>query len=244
MRYGILIPYLNRLEQLRTTLRTFLHHYGDRHDWRVLLVLDPKEKQSEDVRAMITDIGAEDRCLVVDSPGPASNSTTTIEYNYAASIAETDFLIITNPECAHQTDILSILDGVFAESPDVYIVCACESVGHITMLTNPWRLQFRHVGWYQHSQYHNQMLNFCTAISAVNYDNIGGFDNDYAPGLGYADNAFIDAVIAARIPIVLRDDALTLHQEHLATNPDDRRALVDRNKRLYSQKQTGIGNGT
>jgi hypothetical protein len=115
------------------------------------------------------------------------------------------------------SDILGGLDGIFEASKNVYVACACLSVRHFEVNSlDDFKtgIKYRTIEWYQHSEHTPRKLNFCTAISRENYDRIGGFDENYANGYARADDDFVRLIEEARIPIVQRDDLLTLHIEH------------------------------
>lgn len=205
IKYAILIPYYNRLEQLKNTLISFDHHYSKRNDWIAIVVVGQKESE---IVGKIKEFGFKN-CLTILSP--VLSNTPVVEYNYAAKISEAEYFVLTNPECLHRVDILSICDEIFSKS-DPYIMCACEAIDNMTgKFPN---IEYTHEMWYQHSIHRNRKLNFCSVISSANYNKIGGFNEEYINGIGCADDEFLDNVIENYIPIVVRDDALVLHQKH------------------------------
>lgn len=242
MKYGILMPYLDRLPQLRMTLVSFRSHYAHRDDWRAVIMVDRKETKPQEIASMVTALGMENRCLVFGPIGNGSSNTPCAEYNQAAAISDADYVLPTNPECLHLTDILGELDKLFAVDPNRYVVCACEAVARVSMPHDDMAgLAYKHVDWYQHSKHHNPMLNFCTAISRNNYNRIGGFDPAYSGGLGYADNDFINKIKAAGLPLVVRDDMIALHLEHPVTHGAQRKELVRRNRLIYEGRKAKAG---
>jgi GT2 family glycosyltransferase len=122
---------------------------------------------------------------------------------------------------------------------DTYVVCACENVKidkYYEDVTNMEDFEYKHIMWYQHSELRNRMLHFCTSISREQYDNIGGFDRRYMYGVGVDDVDFLKKVQDSGMPITIRDDLVTLHQDHGKQQdfiPDHNR-LWNINKNLYS----------
>jgi hypothetical protein len=238
MKYGILMPYFNRRAQFRMTLVSFKHHYGHRDDWRVVVVVDRKDKDPDGVASTIKSLGLSDRCLVFQSPSEGESNCPAREYNAAAEIADARFVMPTNPENLHKTDILGEMDKLFAENGDRYVICACQSVVNVSMPGDDFAgLSFNHKEWFQHSLHNNHRLNFCSALSFANYKRIGGFDTDFEAGLGYCDDDFLDRVVDAGIEVMVRDDMLSLHLEHEITNKGDRGRLARMNQLLYARKQ-------
>jgi hypothetical protein len=125
-------------------------------------------------------------------------------YNQGVRESSGQFIILTSPEVYHKSNILLGLDKEFSKNPDQYVVAACESL----------KKSGDHHMWYQHSQHNNRMFHFCTSLSRLKYDEIGGFDENYAKGYCFDDDDFIRKIQQANIFIKIRDDLLTFHQYH------------------------------
>jgi hypothetical protein len=238
VKYGILMPYFNRLEQLRMTLVSFKSHYGSRLDWRAVIIVDRKESEPDRVVDVILKLGLTRRCIVLDSPTVGPSNSPCREYNLAADAADAEFILPTNPECLHLTDILSQLDVNFGRDRNCYVICACDSVTDVHMTGDDLgTLTYRHKEWFQHSIHHDRRLNFCTAMSTENYRKIGGFDVEFEAALGYADDDFLDRITTAGIRVITCDAAMSLHLEHDVTNRGERRSLVADNLLIYERKK-------
>lgn len=254
MKYSILEPYFDRLEQFRATLVSFAHFYGHRDDVEVIVIEDRKNK--DDIAGLIADsraggLGEKVSFAIhhikeVDLvPETGTDFWTACHlYNLAALKARGEYLVITNPECFHNADVLAGLDTEFSNNDDAYVVCSCQAVDALTF-TDPGdfsSVQYEPIKvdtsmWLQHSRFHDRMLNYCTAMSARTYDLMNGFDLRFCAGFAFGDNDFRDRVILRGLEIAYRDDLLTLHQRHRPFKeyvPDqDYRPFHSRNKEIY-----------
>jgi len=265
VKYSILMPYFDRLEQIRCTLTSFEHYYADRDDVEVIIVEDCKN--NDGVASYISDyrnrmaargiafqlhyVKEADIIPVTD----VSFWTACHLYNIAALKARGEYLLITNPEGLHKADILTGLDEEFSKNPNAYVICSCQAVGPVTF-TDPGDFSSLHYEtikvdgsvWLQHSKYHHHMLNYCTVISARNYDKLHGFGMEFCAGYAFGDNDFRDRVIIEGLDIVNRDDLLTLHQCHPRFNSYvseiDYRSLHTRNKEIYMELKAKRGHYT
>lgn len=236
IKYSILMPYYERLSQLEWTLLSFLHHYGNRTDYEVIIIEDAKNVGSlKEIASRFDHLRVAHSCIKdIYNPAPL--------FNLGADIARGDFLVLTSPEVMHWTNVLSIFDEELDKNPNGYVIAACESAtncrGNPDDLSN---FQYDHHMWYQHSEHRNLEYHFCSVIGADQYAIIGGFDERYANGVGYDDDDFIDRVRHADISIVTRDDAWTIHQEHKRTHQLIPRRqymkLLERNRGLFKTRE-------
>lgn len=227
MKYSIILPYFDRIPQLEKTLQSYMDFYGNRDDVEIIIIEDMKQNptQTRDL-FNILDSFLKLKLVYFRSSAEMAHSPATA-FNEGANLASGDYLIITNPECRHELDILSELDKEFDKNPDQYVVCACKAVDKNDKF-------FR---WYQHSEHRNRMYHFCTAIPREHYFKIQGFDERYTIGISYDDNAFIDSIIKSGITIKTRDDLIVTHLWHHKTRPKNFRELLNRNKQIYSQSK-------
>lgn len=219
-RYSLIMPYYNRANQLYNSLSSFCYHYKDRHDYEVVIIEDGKTiKEEARHNELLTVINCFNSTINIvhiqtdyeDCWNPAPLICDGVD----ASSGE--FLVLTNPEVFHKSNILSALDTEFIKENDYYVVCACENVKidrYYEDVINMDDFKYEHLMWYQHSEHRNRLLHFCTAISRDQYDNIGGFDRRYRYGAGVEDVDFVEKVKKWGLPIIVRDDLVTLHQDH------------------------------
>jgi GT2 family glycosyltransferase len=214
------MPYYNRANQLYNSLSSFLYHYKDRDDYEVIIIEDGKT---------VHDVPRHNELLTVINCFNLHINIIRIQTNYkdcwnpaplfcdGVEESSGEFLVITNPEVFHKSNILLGLDGEFMNEKDTYVVCACENVKidkYYEDVTNIEDFEYKHLMWYQHSEHRNRMLHFCSSISREQYDNIGGFDRRYMYGVAVEDVDFLEKIKNWGLPISIRDDLVTLHQDH------------------------------
>lgn len=228
MKYSIVYPYYKRPQVLNQSLTALCTYYANRHDVEVIFVLDLKNTSVErdTFFAQLEPFWDKIKIVVLNNDIFSYNSCRA--YNIAIEKAQGEYIILSNPECIHKTNIIAGMDEEFAKNSDAYIVCACESIsqdGTVEM-------------WYQHSQHNNRLLHFCTAISKKNYLAIGGFSEDYIYGIAFEDDEFRNRVIKARYPIICRDDLLVSHLSH-SRDYNVLPELSEKNRRVYKSNWEG-----
>lgn len=226
MKYSILMPYHDRLAQLRNTLAGFCQRYEGRDDFEVVLVVDNKSiGQMLELLSLAKRQPFPTQVLLLqnwDTLNPAPH------YNFGVEKAIGEYLILTSPEVMHVSDILVGFDEELEIDPDAYVVCACKSIN---------RNGSFHM-WYQQSKYRDVRYHFCSVIHRPIWDLVGGFDEEYAYGVAYDDDDFVNTLMHRAVKIVVRDDLLTVHQWHERPQfrTPDRRRLVMRNRRYFEAK--------
>ena len=230
MKYTIIMPYLRRAVQLHNTLVSYRHYYRKRDDYRVVIGEDGKNVRDEAEHKALKELLVpfrQIRKIHMETNWPECYNPCRI-FNRAARETKSDYIVLTTPEIFHAADILAGFDEVLKDTPDAYIVSACangfktvadyeipkiESVDEFKyspLWYNPWR---------QHSEHNNRMFHWCACISRKQYETLGGFDEKYATVKGWEDYDWILRIKLAGIPIVVRDDLVTVHQWHSTDYP-------------------------
>lgn len=234
------MPYYNRAPQLYNTLLSFRHWHSDRRrDYEVILVEDRKgtDKHFEDLFHMMgkfPDIQIRLAMCAVDSYNPAP------QYNQGADMSQGEYIVLTNPECAHDSDILGGLDMMHTDNS--YIICACKYMKSNLDYPDKYEdVRYERIKgkleWYQHSIHRNKQYHFCTSISKKNYERVGGFDERYIAGMGYDDDDFVRTVRNAGLDMLSVDDMIVVHQYHEWVKPvPEVKRLTDINGKLYNEK--------
>jgi len=231
MKYSVLMPYYMRSKLFLNTVVSLLHHYGGREDFEVIVIEDPKNSD-EEKKAL--------SCLppfikVVSSPFRSLNPAQA--FNMGAGLANGEFLVLTNPECFHQTNILSGLDRHFSIMRRQYVVCACMNIHEYQFgIKNFGELKYTPLDWYQHTKHNNRLLHFCSALPKDLFLEIGGFDEEYKDGVCYEDADFREKLIKSGIPMTPDDDLVTLHLAHSRDYQNEDMSLVHKNEEIYFRK--------
>jgi hypothetical protein len=248
IKYSFLMPYYDREYHLTSTLRSFLIKYSERKDFEIIVVEDYKNILNEDHHKKLLNVINDKNFIplkikhlqnfgkIVFSP--------TILFNQGAKESSGEILVITNPECYHETNILKGFDEEFAINKNIYVICACQSVNmqYNTSVNEDGSTHKEPTGfyhfeqWYQHSVYNNRRLNFCSAITKENYFKIGGFDEKYADGIAFDDDDFRDTILyKSDIKVITRDDLFVSHFNHDVSYQTNT-SLINVNLNYYKKK--------
>lgn len=227
MKYSIILPYYDRIQQLKNTLDSFIKFYNTRDDYEVILVLDQKQTESmnNQLNYLLWDYLGRITIKVIYSSAKISFSPSTA-FNDGVHVSSGVYIILSNPECLHETDILKESDKIFEENKNVYIICGCKSLNQKGEMDR----------WYQHTKYRDECYHFCSCISKENYENVGGFNEAYTTGYGYDDNSFRDRVKAEGLEFCKCDDMIVSHQWHDQIRPAAYRQLLQQNKEIYQKE--------
>lgn len=243
MKYSILMPYVARAGALHNTLVSFAHHYAGRQDYEVLVLEDRKNVTSEPEHRALVRVLEEFQGVVplrhIKMLHP-SVSNPVLAYNDGARTAEGEYLVLTSPEVFHRTDVLAGMDQEFGRRPNGYVVCACEAARDgFKPVARFEDFHYAPLMWYQHSAHRDVRYHFCTGIRKDTYWALGGMDEDFAEGIAYEDNDFLDRVELSGLPMAVRDDLHTVHIWHpkLTLRAVNYRQRVARNKDLYLRKR-------
>jgi len=183
-----------------------------------------------------------------------------IPNNIGFEISSGDVVIIQNPECLHLGDVIKYA----AENTTInkYIAFGCyaldrektqriskvsgsatDAIYNIINPTNDVPLDNcpSMNRWYQHSEYSPRCLNFCTSIRSWDLEELGGFDEAYAPGISYDDTEFIRRIHRKEMRVEMVDTPMVIHQCHGYTDYSNKK-LVDMNTNLYhnTEKDTNF----
>ncbi len=233
------MPYLNRFQHLSNTLVSFAKHY-QRADYELIIVEDYKNQMSAvehpNLLSLIEDY--EDICdikLIPYEKNPCYNPAEM--FNVGVQAAKHDRIILTNPECYHESNILKGLDKYVKENHNAYIVCSCKSILRQNQIQKVEDLSYTFEMWYVHSKHYDRKLHFCTCIRKNDYLSIGGFDEAYLKGIAYEDADFVNKIKLSDIPIVDADDLVVLHQSHSRHyGSNNYMQLLNINKQYYNTK--------
>lgn len=246
MTYSVIMPYFRRPDHLWNTLVSYRHHYRGRTDYEVLIVADPAGGHEDaDALEAIMPCFRDIPCRVMESPAYGGVNPV-IARNYAALGATGRYLVNTNPECFHRTNVLSQFDEIlkgnapkdwgpghplwnapsahnkYDAAVDCYIIPACENVEFKGRANEFKELEAaKHIQWYDHPHHNNRMLHWCTCLPRRLYMAIGGFDEQYHKHVGMDDDDFRTKIIALGIKVVQRQDIMVSHIDHERSHQDE-----------------------
>lgn len=222
VKYSILMPYHMRAQQLSNTLSSFLRLYH-RNDYEVLIGEDHKNVVDQVEHSALLRVIEHfpDLNIHIIPTGSLSCWNPSSAFNELSYRSAGEYLLITNPECLHETNILAGLDLAFGYDPNQYVVCACRiPTGQ----------------WYQHSVHRPVKVHFCSSLLKSTYISIGGFDEEYIKGVCFEDDDFRNTLINNNILITERDDLVVMHQQHSKSKPQNYGILHARNRDYFNQK--------
>lgn len=235
MKYSIIMPYL-RKRTLHNTLLSYQHHYRKRKDYEVLVMEDCKNSGFEHQALLDILLHFNTSITVRLIPTAFTNCYAPCRtFNEGVRIARGTYVLLTSPECFHETDVLRGFDGELLKNPDALIVASCYNTDNTTPVNKFSDFKPRRKIWLQHSKHINRGLHFCSVLSKAQYNKVGGFDEGYASGFGREDVDFVRMVKAKGIKVVAKDDIIVVHQNHLDFSPR-KRELWHRNAQYFNKK--------
>jgi glycosyltransferase involved in cell wall biosynthesis len=167
-----------------------------------------------------------------------------IPYNISFKEATGDIILIQNPECFHRTDIVGYCDDNIKENEYVSFSCyslPSEAIPETHTLQNRVVVTDGDDGWYNHSQYRPVYFHFTAAIHKHKLDLVGGFDERFAHGIAYDDNALLYHILKNKISLRICDEMISLHQYHYSTIVRDQTygERYNRNHLLFAELVNG-----
>ena len=140
-----------------------------------------------------------------------------IGFNAAFNFIHGKRTIIQNAECYHGTDIIQyVLNNL---KPNEYIAMSAlniteEATVNINKDTSPTDIVIQGAEWYCHSIHRPKAFNFCAALYTEDLLTSGGFDNRFAEGIWFDDDALLEALEKHGVECKIEDSQLVFHQYH------------------------------
>jgi len=140
-----------------------------------------------------------------------------IGFNQAFNLISNPITIIQNAECMHVTNIVNYVSNHL--ETNTYVAMSAlslskESTLSINTNTPLSDINTSNSSWYCHSIHRPQPFNFCAAIHTDDLLRAGGFNNEFARGIYYDDDAFIHSLHKNNIQSKIEDSQLVYHQWH------------------------------
>ena len=226
---SIVMGFFDRHIQLERTLRTIKKSLYQ--DYEIIIVDDASDKPLilSDERVRVIRIEKENKWWV----NPC------IAYNIGFKEAKGDIILIQNPECRHDGDILTFVANNIEKN--IYLSIPVFAADSTTTELIEQGKELSHselsVGskWLNHPYYRPLNFHFCTAIIKEDLDELGGFDERYADGIAFDDTELIRRIYRKGMQIKTCEYPYAIHQWHSSghwNNP----ALFKKNERLYEKE--------
>ena len=231
---SIVMSYYNRKNLLYNTLKVFNKEYKN-YDYEVVIVDDASDIEYnilniKELTKIFPNIPSINLIRINKEKKVWCNPC--IPFNRGFKEAKGDIIVIQNPECIHYNNVLEYVNNNLKETN--YLTFGCYSLNLPNthrLLYNQDNLNFNLLkelitfnnksaltngdeSWYNHSIYRKVGYHFCSAITKDNLMSFGGFDEDYANGIGYDDNDLLLKIRHKGLIIEVIDNPTVLHQNH------------------------------
>ncbi len=239
---SIVMSYYNRLPQLRYTLQTFLK--SKNKNFEVIIVDDfsdeinsLKEVHKEFPTLNLVVIQMSDLVKNKNYCNPC------VPYNVGFKKSQGDKIIIQNPECCHQGDVISYVDSNLKKNTYLSFHCWACSRPDLKELHQGKSIS---VGveqgkarWYNHGTIRPVAYHFTSAITKEDLRDLNGFDESFSQGFNYDDTEFVERIKNKGMSIDFVSDPYVIHQYHgKAFNHPHNPTPTQDNKKLYDETVT------
>lgn len=178
-----------------------------------------------------------------------------IPFNKAFKEAKADLVLIQNPECFHYGDVVKT--SIENTTDDNYLSFSCYALddedtntlheGKMFETINEASNEGYKKGWYNHSKINPRPYHFAACITKKNLEDLGGFDEKYAKGIGFDDDEFLYRVCKKGLTVHIGDSPFVIHQCHYKEDSFERKAAQNNSQlkknydlfHTYTQQQEG-----
>lgn len=225
MKISIVTAYYNRRQLFFNTLKTI--EKSKHKDDIEIIVVDDASKNEHRIEDFVDIFDLNLKIIRIEQANKWW-SNPCMPFNIGFKEATNDVIIIQNPECLHFGDVIDYTLNNIQEN--IYLNFGCYSVdGKVTneitkhinqvgRILNPLNNRAIRadgdIAWYNHSKFRPHMLHFCSAIMKSDLDDLGGFDERFAKGIGFDDNEFLERIKRKRMDIQIIDRPFVVHQFH------------------------------
>jgi len=252
------MSFQNRKTQLLKTLKSIESY--NKFDNLNIIIVDDCSNSDQRLEGIVDNYNFNIVLLRVD-PERKNWYNPCVTYNYGfmhLEAADNDVIIIQNPECVHNGDILSYsLDNTTDLN---YLVYHCASLdkkqtkdyiasSKFQSTDTPDRASDAgsydgNVTWYTHSKFRPKYYHFCSSLTYKNLKLLNGFDLDFRFGHAFDDDDFAMRVCRLGLKNKFVPDPYVYHLWH---NRSFNKRLLDNlhyNKRLFEDKEQNTTNYT
>jgi len=226
---SIVMTYYNRPQQLLLTLRTIEYYCKNLSGVEVIIVDDGSDEEFCARRVLNkVDIGMELRVIETKDKWWTNPC---IPFNIGFNSARGDIVCIQNAESLHCCGNL-IKYALENTNDKRYLTFSCYSTqeenhnqfGSFVELRDQVLLHrieaalkpFEVKRWFNHSEHLPTKYHYFSSITKKNLDKLGGFNKEFATGLGFEDDEFLFQVEEAGLEVVLvpPEVGVIVHQWH------------------------------
>jgi len=244
IKLSIVTAYYNRKELFLKTLGSIeASEYVDDIE---LIVVDDGSKDSERLEDIQNNYKFPIH-VIRQEPEDKTYINPCVPYNLGFAKAKGELILIQNPECFHVGDLIS--NALHQTTDENYLVFAAYALSKEAThglanqdkqlnLLNKASNGGQEEGWYNHSIINPRPLHFASCITKKNLEDLGGFDEAYADGIGYDDDELLMRIRHKGLKVQICDNPFVLHQNHYDENAYESRFqssphLFSKNEQLY-----------
>jgi len=245
---SIVIAYYNRKSLLKKTLES-IAFFSNYNNFEVIIV-DDASVENERVEDFIPLFKYKIKVHRIN-PENKKHINSCIPYNKGFELAEGDIIIIQNPECVHDGDVISQSSKIKEGQYFSYHCYSLDKINTNNLLNYefnsgrnyPFTLQERAIthdgdnGYYVHKTIRPGAMHFCTAITKKDLDKLGGFDERFAYGYAYDDREFFDRICKLGLSIIHIEHPKVFHLNHYNENSKNHTSYPN-NANLYWKTTT------
>lgn len=221
---SIVMAYYNRKPQLYKTLETITQSKF-KGTFEVIIVDDGSDIEHQ-LDSINEDFNINIKVIRID-PKDKWYRNPCIPFNKGFSAALGDVIMIQNPECCHLGDVISAASKITENQYFTFHAYSLdqtqtESLKTVNLSSDslPFPLLDRAtgfegtVGYYNHAKFRPVAFHFCSALHRSKLEELNGFDERYAKGIGFDDNEFLTRITRLGLTIVFVSSPMVLHQYH------------------------------
>lgn len=251
---SIVTTYYNRRKLLHNTLKTI--EQAKFKDLVEIIVVDDGSSLNERIDDFPSLFKLDIKIIRIE-PKDKWYVGTSVPFNKGIKEAKCDIVILQNAECFHFGEIIEYTLNNAKEN--VYLSFGAYSIDQvntnqinkldfnkpstknqigkiITPLRNGPLMADGTNAWYNHSVWRPLALHFCTAIMKKDLDDLGGFDERFAPGFAFEDSELIWRIKEVKkMEVKIIDRPFVIHQHHEPSNYKEKQQYFVRNAQLYEQ---------
>jgi len=224
---SVILPYWERGDALVASLAAFAARYSENGPALELVIADDGSPTEPAAEALLNLDGRYPFPIrLVQLPRKDLPKNPSVPINRAVAASSGSALFLSSPECRHDQAVLGeALAAHIAGGWKSIIVCAVHD-----------EVSDR---WFSHSLHAPNRYHFANLISRQQFDEVGGFDEDYRDGYCFDDPDFVERLELAEVIWIDPDDQIVRHTvtpSKKSKQMPNKRELWIRNRDLFRAK--------